>query len=192
MVRDLSREDSDKRLKGKVMVHTHASYPHVELGLPSDSQILTIDKPSDNRDATEGDLDHKIGELEPKPDVEGSSEDSSTYIKVYFYHFRYCAPLFVLLMSTWHSLQANLAAVLKQGFDFPGTFAYSKIYDIGDAPNPCAKIDGLGVVGLPLSERDVKAIIARSSRVGTSSMLWEMSPENVCHSVPRLFIIDLW
>jgi hypothetical protein len=90
---------------------------------------------------------------------------------------------FALTRST---LQADFAAVLKHGFNFSGSFACYETYDIGSVPNPCLKIDGLGVVGLPLNEREAQVIIARSSQVGHG--VWEMSSDNVC---PFAFLFSL-
>jgi hypothetical protein len=73
--------------------------------------------------------------------------------------------------------QGDFAAVMNDGFNFAGTFACGKIYDIGSVPNPCLKLDGPGVVGVPLSERDAQAIIFHSSKVRNGE--WEMSSEKV-------------
>ncbi|KAF8917722.1 hypothetical protein CPB85DRAFT_1214902, partial [Mucidula mucida] len=50
-----------------------------------------------------------------------------------------------------------LDAALSGEFQFDGTFAHSNVYT--DVPNPCLNLDGLGSVGLPLSERDARAIL---------------------------------
>jgi hypothetical protein len=94
--------------------------------------------------------------------------------------------LFFALTSS--TLQADFAGVLKHGFNFSGTFACYETYDIGSVPNPCLKIDGLGVVGLPLNEREAQVIIARSRQVGSG--VWEMSSDNVCPFV-RLFSLSV-
>ncbi|KAJ7876598.1 hypothetical protein B0H13DRAFT_1560800, partial [Mycena leptocephala] len=75
-----------------------------------------------------------------------------------------------------------------------GVFAFSQRYAIGVAPNPCLNIDGLGTVGIPLSERDARAIISASVPVcGTSSDTpsgsWEMPSEKIHFDNPAW---DVW
>jgi hypothetical protein len=87
--------------------------------------------------------------------------------------------------NTTHStFQEGFAALLKHDFNlkFPATCVYYKNYDVGSIPNPCLKIDGLGFVGLPLSERDAKAMIARATQVGSGTR--EISSNNVCTFLP--------
>ncbi|KAK1228339.1 hypothetical protein PQX77_008592 [Marasmius sp. AFHP31] len=57
-------------------------------------------------------------------------------------------------------LQEDFEEALSGDLDFQGTFAFSKTYD--DAPNPALCLEGLGTVGLPLSERDAKLVIENS------------------------------
>ncbi len=52
--------------------------------------------------------------------------------------------------------------VLSGELEFTGTFAFHRTYSV--APNPALHIDGLGIVGLPLSLRDAAAIKAQSSQ----------------------------
>ncbi|KAK1228340.1 hypothetical protein PQX77_008593 [Marasmius sp. AFHP31] len=54
----------------------------------------------------------------------------------------------------------DFEAALKTDSDFQGSFAFTKTYD--DAPNPILCLKGLGTVGLPLSEREAKAVIEKS------------------------------
>jgi hypothetical protein len=53
--------------------------------------------------------------------------------------------------------QADLQAALQGDFDFKGNYAFA--IPLPQAPNPGLHIEGLGLVGLPLSERDAKFII---------------------------------
>ena len=52
--------------------------------------------------------------------------------------------------------QDDLTRILRHGFNFKGKFAFSM--PMPHPPNPCLLIDGIGIVGLPLSDRD--ALIA--------------------------------
>jgi len=51
---------------------------------------------------------------------------------------------------------------LEGDFEFNGSFAYGS--KMSNAPNPLLSIDGLGAIGLPLSEREAKAIIGCSAQ----------------------------
>ena len=53
--------------------------------------------------------------------------------------------------------------VLQYGFNFKGKFAFSMTLPY--SPNPCLHIDGIGIVGLPLSDRDANLI----ARAGSST-----------------------
>ncbi|KAJ7102739.1 hypothetical protein C8R44DRAFT_583888, partial [Mycena epipterygia] len=76
-----------------------------------------------------------------------------------------------------------------------GVFAFSERYNIGVAPNPCLNIDGLGTVGIPLSEREARAIIAACVPVcapgsdAKTSGIWEMASENLQFDNPAW---DTW
>lgn len=59
-----------------------------------------------------------------------------------------------------------------------------------NAPNPCLNIDGVGLIGLPLSERDAKLIIECSTQApyghGTETLVnkdvrdtWEIEPQKI-------------
>ncbi|KAF9650685.1 hypothetical protein BDM02DRAFT_3127503 [Thelephora ganbajun] len=54
--------------------------------------------------------------------------------------------------------QDDLTRVLRYGFNFKGKFAFSM--PMPYHPNPCLHIDGIGIVGLPLSDRDAHLIAA--------------------------------
>ena len=148
--------------------------------------------PSGKFDVNQGDSDQEMGlgilESESELDVEEPLVDPSTDIKVdhLFSILPFCCATDV---SVKFLLQADLAAVLEHAFSFPGTFAWSETYDIGNTPNPCLKIDGLGVIGVPVSERDAKAIISRSNAVGTGGILWEMRSEDVRPSILIIVVV---
>jgi len=58
--------------------------------------------------------------------------------------------------------QEELEGVLQSFFGFRGTFAFGSAFP--QAPNPVLSIDGIGQVGLPLSERDALAIIEKAQQ----------------------------
>ena len=73
-------------------------------------------------------------------------------------------------------------------FNFKGNAYYSAT--LPQAPNPCLSIEGLGMVGLPLSERDAKSIISCSAQApfghGERTVVdrevrdtWEIEPSNI-------------
>lgn len=59
-------------------------------------------------------------------------------------------------------MQDDLNKALAGDFDFKGTYAHSDTHQ--NAPNPCLSIDGLGLIGLPLTPRDAKLIIGCSAQ----------------------------
>ena len=58
-------------------------------------------------------------------------------------------------------LQDDLTRILRYGLNFKGDFAFSM--PLPHHPNPCLHIDGIGIVGLPLSGRDALLIAAAGS-----------------------------
>ncbi|PFH45776.1 hypothetical protein AMATHDRAFT_71092 [Amanita thiersii Skay4041] len=91
-------------------------------------------------------------------------------------------------VSDGQSLVCELERVLKENPDFKGSFAYSSL--LTQAPNPCLNIEGVGLIGLPLSERDAKVIIGHASQApyghGDRTLVntevrdtWEISPAYV-------------
>jgi hypothetical protein len=60
------------------------------------------------------------------------------------------------------NFQDDLEAVLKGDFDFKGKFALSETF--ASTPLPGLHIDGIGVIGFPLSERDAKLIEAAATQ----------------------------
>ncbi|KAJ7101404.1 hypothetical protein B0H15DRAFT_927201 [Mycena belliarum] len=87
--------------------------------------------------------------------------------------------------SIQYSIQRDFEAALTEGFYFDGVFAFSTRYLMNAAPNPFLNIDGLGAVGIPLSERDARAIISVSAPAcGSSSShstpgIWEIPADKI-------------
>ncbi|KAF9786064.1 hypothetical protein BJ322DRAFT_765163 [Thelephora terrestris] len=69
-------------------------------------------------------------------------------------------------------LRDDLTRVLRYGFNFQGTFAFS--VPLPYSPNPCLHIDGIGIVGLPLSDRDANLIAntGASTREGAADTVF--------------------
>ncbi|KAJ6523305.1 hypothetical protein B0H19DRAFT_1201796 [Mycena capillaripes] len=99
------------------------------------------------------------------------------------------------LISPSTDIKGDFEAALQEDFEFDGVFAWSQRYQIGVAPNPCLNIDGLGTVGIPLSERDARAIISASVPVSGIKMkseasgIWEILSEKVHFENPAF---DAW
>ena len=95
--------------------------------------------------------------------------------------------------------QDDLTRILRYGFNFEGKFAFS--IPIPRHPNPCLHVDGIGIVGLPLSDHDAyniatagsptsedmvqDAILIDSSQVSFKNLKWkpyvdELVREHVC------------
>jgi hypothetical protein len=70
---------------------------------------------------------------------------------------------------------------VSEGFTFDGEFAVSAHYAMDVAPNPCLELDGLGTVGLPLSDRDARAFMSCESvhNRDNGTAIWEIPSENV-------------
>ncbi|KAJ7450057.1 hypothetical protein B0H11DRAFT_325445 [Mycena galericulata] len=96
------------------------------------------------------------------------------------------------LIAPSTDIKGDFESVLQDGFEFDGAFAFSERYAMGDAPNPCLSIDGLGTIGIPLSEREARAIISACIAVSTpsgTSGTWEISSEKVHFNNPAW---DAW
>lgn len=59
-------------------------------------------------------------------------------------------------------LRVEFEAAMGGDFDFKGSFACGDTFP--QAPNPVLCIEGLGSIGLPLSDRDAQSIISCSAR----------------------------
>ncbi|KAJ7457358.1 hypothetical protein FB451DRAFT_1098079 [Mycena latifolia] len=98
------------------------------------------------------------------------------------------------LIAPSTDIKGDFEAALEEGFDFGGVFAFSERYAMGVAPNPCLNIDGLGAVGIPLSERDARAIISGSVPASVppndgAPGMWEMPSEKIHFDNPAW---DTW
>ncbi|KAJ7060447.1 hypothetical protein C8F01DRAFT_194723 [Mycena amicta] len=67
--------------------------------------------------------------------------------------------------------------MVAQSFAFDGPFAFLRTYPLGEAPSPCMTVEGVGSIGLPLGERDARAIIAASNPAGAG--IWEVPAEKI-------------
>ena len=65
-------------------------------------------------------------------------------------------------MLRFTTTQDDLASIFESNLEFTGSFSFSRAYP--SAPNPALHVDGLGMVGLPLSERDATAIKSASEQ----------------------------
>ncbi|KIM42422.1 hypothetical protein M413DRAFT_27183 [Hebeloma cylindrosporum] len=98
-------------------------------------------------------------------------------------------------LSEGGDLQEELLDVLRdRELSFQGSYYHSSL--LTTAPNPCLYIAGLGVVGLPLSERDARAIISCSNLApfghGERTVVdkdvrdtWEIEPARLSFTHPR-------
>ncbi|RXW17212.1 hypothetical protein EST38_g8641 [Candolleomyces aberdarensis] len=89
-------------------------------------------------------------------------------------------------------LRSDLAEALRGKFDFKGKFYFNGT--TSTAPNPALTIEGIGLIGLPLPERDAKLIISRAlqaplggrtvanTHVGNS---WEIEPARLSFRNPK-------
>ncbi|PFH45781.1 hypothetical protein AMATHDRAFT_8674 [Amanita thiersii Skay4041] len=100
----------------------------------------------------------------------------------------------VFVISERIGYRMILNAYFKGTQDFKGSFAYSSL--LTQAPNPCLNIDGVGLIGLSLPERDAKSIIGCASQApyghGDRTLVntevrdtWEISPANVKFNNPE-------
>ncbi|KAF8844491.1 hypothetical protein BDN67DRAFT_962852 [Paxillus ammoniavirescens] len=96
-------------------------------------------------------------------------------------------------LSYGEDLKADLEDVLVGDFDFQGEFAFSSV--LPQAPNPGLHIDGLGLIGLPLSHRDAQFIKETSIQApygkGTQTVVdknvrdtWEIDPQRIQFTNP--------
>ncbi|KAH6891853.1 hypothetical protein BKA70DRAFT_1571656 [Coprinopsis sp. MPI-PUGE-AT-0042] len=84
-------------------------------------------------------------------------------------------------------LTDDLLAALNGDFDFRGSFFHSSTEPL--APNPRLSIDGVGLIGLPLSEGDAQSIISCASQascgtggrkvMGAVGHTWEIEPAKI-------------
>jgi hypothetical protein len=62
--------------------------------------------------------------------------------------------------------------------------SYYYMNTVYQAPNPCLSVAGLGVIGLPLSEGDVRRIVSICP-VTSAQDIWEIEPRNVTFVNPH-------
>ena len=73
------------------------------------------------------------------------------------------------MMAESDDLQDDLTRVLRYGFNFKGKFAFCM--SLPYCPNPCLHIDGVGIVGLPLSDRDAHLIADMGSCTSETTLI---------------------
>ncbi|KAJ7054840.1 hypothetical protein C8F01DRAFT_1161525, partial [Mycena amicta] len=73
--------------------------------------------------------------------------------------------------------------LIAKGFEFNGVFAFSKQYPIHQAPNPCLSVDSIGIIGLPLNQREARVIIQAQLRLTAEWNAW-------LHRTPGIAICD--
>jgi hypothetical protein len=108
---------------------------------------------------------------------------------------RICAALLPWDLALTDFYQDELYKALKGSkSEFRGSFYHCSTAT--EAPNPGLEIDGLGVIGLPLSQRDAAAIVSRAAQApfgkGTETVVdtavrdtWEIEPASVKFSNPK-------
>ncbi|KAF7305311.1 hypothetical protein HMN09_00782700 [Mycena chlorophos] len=73
------------------------------------------------------------------------------------------------------SIKDDFAASLAhESFAFDGDFVFARRFGICDAPNACLSIRGVGLVGSPLTEREVRFALARAPFVLVGAATWEL------------------
>ncbi|KAJ7450846.1 hypothetical protein FB451DRAFT_1285302 [Mycena latifolia] len=75
----------------------------------------------------------------------------------------------------------DLSKALRM-FDFKGSFLETERYSLAQASNPCLEIDGIGLIGLPLSAHDAKTLLADPSDPAVNRL--EIPGENVHFTNP--------
>ena len=113
-----------------------------------------------------------------------------TYFPKYFRAYGFLSLGFVPLSPTFDLEEA----LDDQNFTFNGTFYHAGL--LTTAPNPCLEISGLGLIGLPLSERDAQAIASSANLApfghGERTVVdktvrdtWEVDPSKVRFTNPH-------
>ncbi|KAJ7115408.1 hypothetical protein C8R44DRAFT_794600 [Mycena epipterygia] len=92
------------------------------------------------------------------------------------------------------NIKTNFDVALREVLDFKGELAVATSYTINLAPNPCLELEGVGTVGLPLSERDARAIISVCETLYTPETdsepgIWEMAADKIVIGNPNW---DTW
>ncbi|KAJ8496430.1 hypothetical protein ONZ45_g12454 [Pleurotus djamor] len=125
-------------------------------------------KSEDGEDDVNNDDDEDEENEDEEEDDEDEDEDASSEL------------------SEGMDLRAEMEEVLtSESFDFKGSYAYGA--NLQHVPNPCIRIEGIGLIGQPLSERDAKLIttVANQAPFGmgertvvdkTVRDTWELDP----------------
>lgn len=85
-------------------------------------------------------------------------------------------------------IQDEINNVLSSStFSFAGTFFHASL--LSNPPNPCLTVEGVGILGLPLGERDAKAIIECSTSASTitdkeTQNTWEIDASKISFADP--------
>ncbi|KAJ6552254.1 hypothetical protein DFH09DRAFT_1167496 [Mycena vulgaris] len=74
---------------------------------------------------------------------------------------------------------------------FKGAYLHTERYSVAQAANPCLEIDGIGVVGLPLSANDAQVLLSDTHAFGSASGLKrpEIATDKVRYTNPEW---DAW
>ncbi|KAJ7633853.1 hypothetical protein DFH06DRAFT_1479444 [Mycena polygramma] len=84
-------------------------------------------------------------------------------------------------------IQARFEEAVVNGFDYEGALLSTQLYSNGAAPNPCLKIEGLGLIGLPLNGREAEEIMAKCliERLPHHGSGWELRAKKVKFKNPE-------
>ncbi|KAF9044405.1 hypothetical protein BJ165DRAFT_1390309 [Panaeolus papilionaceus] len=96
--------------------------------------------------------------------------------------------------ETNKDLNDALYHALSKNFDFAGNYYHRSVEP--NAPNPILTIEGIGLIGLPLSERDAQMIVSRAAQApfgkGDQTIVdtsvrdtWEIEPAHVSFQNPK-------
>ena len=102
--------------------------------------------------------DHTIDIDEPDNDDTSSEVSDGVNLRVRNFSFSIHASV----PYSERNSQDDLEDLLKGDFDFKGKFALSETFE--STPLPGLHIEGIGVIGFPLSERDAKLIEAAATQ----------------------------
>ncbi|KIJ69263.1 hypothetical protein HYDPIDRAFT_123543 [Hydnomerulius pinastri MD-312] len=178
-VSNLSRERPVVGGKSIALVTAHARPPE-EVKLLSEDSVAPDYLPVIYPPATVAPhhSEHPVAEEGNNAEEEGGSDDGMSVISE---------------LSDGEDLRGDLEGALGGDFDFKGEFAFSS--SLPQAPNPGLHIDGLGLIGLPLSHRDAQFIQNVSAQApygkGTETVVdtavrdtWEIDPARIQFTNP--------
>ncbi|EDR06759.1 uncharacterized protein LACBIDRAFT_328485 [Laccaria bicolor S238N-H82] len=155
------------------------NYPPI-IYAPVDDQNMETVQPGDGVkwDCPQTNMDYEMGDAENGEDEDDEDDDEDEEDE----------DEGSSEVSEGGDLIEELDDALSGDFNFKGNAYYSA--KLPHAPNPCLSIEGLGMVGLPLSERDAKSIISCSAQApfghGERTVVdrevrdtWEIEPSNL-------------